>query len=436
MNAHHASTRLRRIIRGILVASLTTISTRATAQTASQPLTLRALFDSVRSTYPALRAADSRIRAAEGTRANARAFGNPILQYQVNQTSFPGGSPVNLDREATTTLTFPLEHLYQRGPRAARASAEVRAAAADAASTRQQVALGAADAFFRVALAQVQVATTRDVVRWLDTLAVYNRARVEEGAAAEADLIRTELERDRASADLALAEAELARARTSLSSFLANRPDAAAVGDIAIEPAPFPLPSSLPSIDTRPDVRVARERLAAATADVSSEHRMVIGELGATIGTMLTGSTRSMAAGLSVPIPAFNTNRGNIQRAAAERDAATFELATQERTARGDLEGAADAAQILTARVIALTRPGANGFLSRADEVRRIALGTYREGAIPLFQVIDATRVWADARMTSYTTLIAQQRSVLALLAAAGADVLSPSLNPIGDSPR
>ena len=136
-------------------------------------LTLRALLDSVQN-HPSSLAADSRVRAARGSRVTAGTFGNPTLSYLVDQTPFPGGQPlVGMEREATTTATLPLEFLYQRGPRVARANAELRAAQSDAALAKQRLGLEAASAYYRVAIAQVQVATTRDLLRWLDTLVVY-----------------------------------------------------------------------------------------------------------------------------------------------------------------------------------------------------------------------------------------------------------------------
>jgi len=132
-----------------------------------------------------------------------------------------------------------------------------------------------------------------------------------------------------------------------------------------------------------------------------------------------------MIAGLSLPFPLFDQNRGEIQRATAERDAAAFELAGQERAATAELRGAYDAARILTDRALILARHDSSSFLARADESRRIALGTYREGAVPLFQVIDAARSWADAQMTFYRTIAAQRQTVLSLLVAQGVDLFA-----------
>jgi outer membrane protein, heavy metal efflux system len=398
---------------------------------AQQPLTLRELADSVRVSLPSIQAADSRIRAATGSRTTAGLPGNPVLSYQVDQTPFPGRSalPADVPREAMTTATLPLEFLYQRGPKVARATAEVRAAEADAIAARQRGALDAAAAFYQTALAQTRVETTRELTAWLDSLVGYNRARVEEGVAAEADLIRAMLERDRLLAELAMREADLARARASLSAFAPADPRTP-IRPVAFSLQPLAIPQSLSAVP-RAEVRAARERVSSASAGVSTERSMTFRQLGATIGTMQTMGTTSMIAGISFPLPVFDLNRGEIRRATAERDAAQFELAGQERNARAELQGATDAANVLTTRMRQLAVSDSTGFLSRAEQSRRIALGAYREGAVPLFQVIDAARAWADARSTYFETLFAQHESVLMLVAASGVDVFAT----IADSP-
>jgi outer membrane protein, heavy metal efflux system len=145
-----------------------------------------------------------------------------------------------------------------------------------------------------------------------------------------------------------------------------------------------------------------------------------------------------MIAGVSLPFPLFDQNRGEIQRANAEREAAIFDLAAEERSAAADLRGAYAAASLLTDRALRLARQDSAGFLARAEESRRIALGAYREGAVPLFQVIDAARSWSDARMTYYKTIMVQHQSVLSLLVAEGLDLFTNVPSPLtrGDSPR
>lgn len=412
------------------------------------PLTLRTVLDSLRTDSPAIAAAQNRVRAADAARTTSRAFGNPMLSYSVDQARFPGAQPlVGMSRQTFITATVPLESFYQRGARITRASAELRAVEADAASERQRMGLEAAAAFYRVALAQVEAETTRELEGWLDTVVNYNRARVREGVTAEADLIRATIERDRIALERTLQSAELARSGAMLrmylpsarSTALANAPAyRVAVHDapFALQPIPLMNAAAQPGAQAplapsmRPEVRSARERVAASDAQIGAERSMVFRELGATIGTMLTMNQTALVAGLSLPIPMFDRNRGEIQRARAERDVAASELAATERSMNAELQGAYEAAVLLTERITQLTQRDSANFLARAEESRRIALGAYREGAVPLLQVIDAAQSWASSRVAYYRALFAQQQSILELTVAQGVDIYSsPALS-------
>ena len=422
---------------------------------AARAIALRDVLDSALTRHPLAAAARARVDAARGSRTTARAFRNPVLSYDVENAPFPGGSPIaGIERESMATATFPLASIAQRFPRARRADAEVRAAQADARQARQQLALDASRAYFRTALAQVSVDAARDLTAWLDSVVAYNRSRVEEGVSAEADLLRAELERDRAAAAATMQEVELARARAELASFLGDPSRSTSEVVVAIDDAPFALPaardgaasrSAMTAAQTaggldvtrRPDVRAAAERLTAARSGVTSERTMIVHEIGATFGTKRTAGTTSMVAGLSLPFPLFDPNRGEIVRASAERDAAELELAARERAARAEIAGATEAARLLTERASQLAQ-GADGrppLLARADEGRRIALGAYREGAVSLLQVIDAARAWGDARLAFYQTLYAQHESVALLLVARGDDLLT-ELPLLASGPR
>ena len=208
-------------------------------------LTLRDVLSTALARHPVAGAALARVRGARGARTTAGAFGNPVLSYGVENARFPGGEAVpGLQRETMTTAMLPLESIIQRWPRARRADAELRAVEADAIGARQQLAFAATRAYFGTALAQVRIDVARDLTAWLDSVVTYNTTRVDEGVAAESDLIRAELERDRSAAQLALYEAEHARARAELAAFLGDV--AGGVPDIVvrIDDAPMALPPS------------------------------------------------------------------------------------------------------------------------------------------------------------------------------------------------
>lgn len=447
------------------VAALAPPSAGQSAVTARQ-ITLREVFDSVAVHHPLVEAAQARVRAARGARVTAGLFGNPVIAYEVDNAQLPGGPPPDMERETMITGTLPLEPLYQRAFRRRRADADLRAVEAEAVSTRQRVALDAARAFYLAAMARVGLEASRNLASWLDTVVGYNRTRVREGVTAEADLIRSELERDRAAADAAMQEADAIRARATLATFLGDSPIGLSSLVVAIEDDPLMLPndsiswaeSAAPvaqsaarpestadsdtviaaivrrALTNRPDIRAARERVVGTGAGIASERAMLIRQLGLTLGTKQSGGTTSLIAGLSLSLPLLDQNRGEIARTSAEREAAELELIAQERAVRAEVSGAYYAARLLTSRANSLAGK-ANGYLSRAEEARRIALGAYREGAVPLIQVLDAARAWGDARVAYYRTIYAQRQSVLELVVAEGHDILSSNIIRDGTNP-
>lgn len=444
-------------------------SARDQATTTGPKVSLTQLLDSVRARYPTLDAARARIRAARGDRTAAGTLGNPVLQYQAENGRFPGAAPLSgLSPEHMTTATLPLSPLYQRGARVRQADASVRAAEADAQSTGQLLALDAARSFYRTALAQVSANASQNLAAWLDSLVAYNTTRVQQGVAAEADLIRSQLERDRAVADAGMDAAELARARAELSAYLTDGGIAARslVVDMSDRPLGMPGVASLSTptssdsrlqsansaldltdralfalfdttvVSRRPSLRAARERAAAARAGTVIEQRMLLRDVGAMFGVKQAEGTTSMVTGFTLPLPLIDFNRGPTARARAERDAAEYEVRAQTRVARAEWIGAHEAAEILSTRAGALSArdsTGAVAYLARADAGRAIALGAYREGAVSLLQVLDAARAWAEARVTYYRTLYAQHEAVLALLVAQGDELSAvlPTVTPI-----
>jgi cobalt-zinc-cadmium efflux system outer membrane protein len=396
--------------------------------------TLESVLAAAADKNPLVEAARARLLAARGARRTAGALPNPIATYQVENTAFPGRpAPPGLNRETSTFLSVPLEGLYQRWPRVKRADEEIKAADAAVVIARRQVMLNAAHAFYRLALAQVGADVAAETSTALARLESLNRVRVREGAAAEGDLIRLQVELARAESDLVLEDVELSRARADLLPFLGDfdsnhtPPDSVRVVIDGARAAPIPLPPPTGLVATalrvRPELVEARARVAAAGAESRYQRTLTIRQLGATFGSKRINGENSMIAGLSLPIPLFDQNRGEVQRASAERVAAEQELAWGERTLSAQVQAAYDAANKLSAQAARLQE----SFLSRAEEARRITLTAYEEGAATLLQVLDATRALGDARVTYYRILFEQRQSLLDLAAAVGED---PALAP------
>jgi cobalt-zinc-cadmium efflux system outer membrane protein len=269
----------------------------------------------------------------------------------------------------------------------------------------------------------VNVDATRSLAQWFDTVVTYNDVRVKEGVTAEADLIRSELERDHVLNELAIEESDLARAQADLQTFLGGTGAIAAV-QVDVDSLALNVPTNVALAAPRPESQAAQARFLASEATVAGERRMLLREVAAMVGTKTSGGSTSLVAGFTLPFPLLDQNRGNISSARAETDVARLELEQTRRSTDADLFAAQTAARILAQRVAVFSTGGNNSYLSRATEGRRIALGAYREGGTSLLQVIDAARAWREARTSYFETLFAQHRSVIRLLVSEGIDVM------------
>ena len=277
----------------------------------------------------------------------------------------------------------------------------------------------------RVALAQAAVEAVGENRVAVQQLVTYLRTRVAEGASPEGDAIRAEVERDRADADVTMAEVELVRARAALRRWLGAgaaplealrvaMPAAAEVGAPLVPFSGF----AARALAERPELAGARARVEALTSAIDVERSLRVRELGASLGVKRTDGANGMVAGLSVSLPLFDQNAGEIQRATGERVAAAAELRWLEGAVSSEVEAAYQSATRLIAQVAALETSS----LRRAEESRDIALGAFREGAAPLLQVLDASRALTDARLIHARALVAASESIFELGIAAGYD--------------
>jgi cobalt-zinc-cadmium efflux system outer membrane protein len=399
-------------------------TSRSSPPTVRSTLTLEEVLSTALKEHPLIQSARARVDAARGSRQAAGTLPNPIVTYSVEDSAFPGQGPVRLDAERSAYITYPLESLFQRPPRIERADQAIHEAEAELVGAERRVAREVTRAFYKVALAQVALVAVQESKSAVDRLVDYLRARVSQGASPEAELIRAEVERDQTATEVSLADAELVRARAELQPFLGTsfRALDALQVDVADPPTGGP---ELPPLDEftrhaaqRPELVTARARLAMAQATVAHERRLVIREVGASFGLKRTSGINSMIAGVSLSVPLFDRNRGEIARATAEQIALEQELAWIERSVTAEVNGAYEVSRRLSAQLAALQRT----FLNRADESSRITFAAYQEGAATLLQALDASRMLAAARLIYSRAHFAQRESLFDLRLAAGYD--------------
>ena len=115
--------------------------------------------------------------------------------------------------------------------------------------------------------------------------------------------------------------------------------------------------------------------------------------------------------GVSIPLPVFNRNRGNIYAARASGEAAEAQLAQTRldtRFSRRDAELMLSAA---TERVTALSGAG----LFQASEAARVAEIGYQQGKFTLIELIDAQEALTSANLKLIEAELDRARALAAL---------------------
>jgi outer membrane protein TolC len=174
--------------------------------------------------HPLVEAARARLDAAHAERAGASALANPVGTLWLENVGYPGQRASAGARESSLYVTYPLESLVQRGPRINRADQDVNAAQASLAVARRAVAAETVQYFFAVALAQALQEEADENRDRLEQLVAYNRVRAEAGVTAEGELLRLEVELDRARNDVVFAGVELMKQQSRLAPYPSRLP--------------------------------------------------------------------------------------------------------------------------------------------------------------------------------------------------------------------
>jgi cobalt-zinc-cadmium efflux system outer membrane protein len=376
----------------------------------SGPLTLDAALVRAAERAPAASAALERARGA-GAAADAEPrWRNP--QLEVRSENWAGGEGLPLD--TFVTISQPLELFGQRAARLRLAGADREEALGLASRASRQAVLDVARAYLdtlRLRETARIVGEQRDGLRQI--VAALQR-RVAEGVAAEADLNKFDVELEQVETAALRVDLDLRFALTALAAGLGF---AELAPEQLVEPGPPP-PLDVPSeneleaaIDRRPDVEATRLRLERARRLVELERARGRPDLVVTGGYKRTSAQDTGVAGVLLPLPLADRNDAAVARAESDVRAIGFELDGQRRLARAEAAANVMRAQALGAR--ALRAPTA--LVAPATVARDAARASFREGAFDALRLVDAERVWTDARRTE---LSLQLEAVLASIEA------------------
>jgi cobalt-zinc-cadmium efflux system outer membrane protein len=337
--------------------------------------------------------------AAEGAREAVQFAGrlpNPL--FELRTENWTGSDrPGVPDTDVFAVATQPIELGGKRGIRRQLALTDSEVATTALRSLETELALDTARLYIRALKARALVETlsaNRDGIAML--VATVNR-RVEEGYSPEADLLKFKTEAARVDSDTARARLELERSLTALTVTIgASAPITASqlVEPASLEPPAVSPVALMASITRHPAVVAATASVERARQLTAYERARRLPEPLVIAGYKRTQGFDTAVLGMSVVLPLFDRNQATVARTLATERAAAADRELLVYRLSHDAEALIDAANTLTERA----RMATTELLEPAEEVRRAALSSFREGAADVLRLIDAERVYADVR--------------------------------------
>jgi cobalt-zinc-cadmium efflux system outer membrane protein len=318
---------------------------------------------------PDLAAAQWEIGIAEGERKQAGLIPNPEVSWEAEDTRRDS-------RTTTVMLSQPIELGGKRGART-----DVASRAQDSARTAQQrlqlsrQSLQLAEHGLRVAQGRIEAGKSSPV----------------EGTRAHVQLLEVRLELRRAERDQANAYQQLAQVMG------APLPTSTTV-QAATQSMPTVPPASrlLERLNETAELRLAKLQIDQREASLGLEKSQRIPDLTVSIGSQYSETERERVnvVGLSLPIPLFNRNQGNVLAAARRSDQARDLRNATELRLRTEIQTALEQWQTANGEVEAFNQTILPAAQSAVDSATR----GFEMGKFGFLDVLDAQRTLISAR--------------------------------------
>lgn len=379
-------------------------------------LTLAEFLELVSQHNPELAVAAAEARAQDGAVRQAGLVPNPELATLVE------------DREKSTrTTTIQLnQRLELGGKRAGRVHAAERdrdAALADLAMRRAEVRADAVTVFYDVLAQQERHRLA------LESVALAGRAvgaaarRVAAGKVSPVEETKARVAESATRIELMQSAAELSAARMRLATLGGKGTGLAAIsvtGSLESPAPPPPLPQLERVLHTAPTLARARIEVERRQALSQLERARRNPDLTVSLGTKRDEALgrRQAIIGLSVPLPLFDRNQGNVHEALMRADKARDELAAAEhriaaelRQAHARLESARQQLELIRADIL----PGAQSAYDAAQK-------GFEFGKFNFLDVLDAQRTLLQATSQHVQMLMEAHRASAAIERILGAN--------------
>lgn len=343
------------------------------------------------------------VSIAEARVLTARLRPNPVVSLGSDYMDVLGTGFNDVNGGGPSDLAGRVDYVIERGGKRER-RVEAAQAARDVAqyqflNATRNVVLDVQSAFVDVLLARENLALARENLKAFQGIVDVNTARVKAGDLAKVELVRSQVAALQFQAGVRQAESRLRIAVNRVQSLMGRTvpdPNFDVSGDLRRTPTSFSLDElTRQALALRPDLVALQRDQARSLAELRLQEAQ--GKVDYTVGTgyhrqYKTGHGNSLGVFFSAPLPVFNRNQGEIERARRERE----QVMARIRALRSDITTEAQNAwvQYTTARDLLGTIE--HDMLGQAREVRQIMEYSYRRGEASLVEFLDAQRAFND----------------------------------------
>jgi cobalt-zinc-cadmium efflux system outer membrane protein len=372
---------------------------------------------------PALRAAHLDTALARGDLITAALRLNPSVNVQADilPTRLSGYDPNQ--KQYGLQLVLPIERGNKRALRTHVAEAAVQATDARVRDVDREQLLAARLAWVDLQAAYAALHVSESTLSSFDRLVALNRSRLDARQISEAEFSRVVIERDRVAVDVDERRLDVQSASTSLAALMGI--DARVVPRDSLQPIALSrsiVPDTVMqlALATRPDVRAARAGVQTADADQRLQTALATPDIAVSLDYSMQQTIPLYGASFSVPLPRFNRNQGEREKARVRFEQARLALGATERAVRADVQRALDAVTSRRATLTRFERDDQDGILRRAATAKTTAEFAYRSGATSLLELLDVERSYDDIRRAYVDAMAQYNRSVARLDEAIG----------------
>lgn len=353
-------------------------------------LSLEELVEIAMESNPTLMQATAAIQAAEGGYVQASLYPNPTIAYQ--------GADIGLDGTSGQQGMGVSQEIVTSNKRlwaTAVAEAQIQQAQFAWESQRRRVINGARAGFYEVLLAQRTIDVNKELVNIAQQGVELTEKRLAARTISKAELLQTQIEAEMAELSLNQANNNHAAAWRRLTAML-GRPDMEKqrlAGEVDKNLPQFYYRETLEHLMTQsPELAQAHAAVETARNNLALQCAARIPNLQVATGVKYDESARFTLAdvGISVPLPVFNRNQGNIMAAQSRLAAAQNEVQRVELDLRSRLADAFEQYSNSTRQIEAYS----GSIVPNAQESLRLADIGYRAGHFDYLTLLTAQRTY------------------------------------------